>query len=410
MVAPAIIQENRDMLLTPASELEQRYKRLQKYLAEENLDAAIIVQNADLFYFTGTVQSANLYIPLEGEPVYMVRKDLKRAQAESGLERVVSFSSMRDIPEILTRFGYPQPQRIALEMDILPVSFFERYRKVYPDAEFTDATPLIRKVRMIKSEYEVKLIRMAAAQIDLVCRRAYEVIREGITELELTAELEYVARRAGHLGLIRMRGLNGEMLFGHAFSGADSAAPAYTDTPLGGRGMTPAFGQGAGYKKIAAHEPIIVDFAGSIDGYLADQTRVFAIGSVSDKMRRAYEDMLLIQRKMIEITTPGAVWGEIYDQCHGLAVKLGYSDYFMGSLGAQVSFIGHGLGIEIDEYPFIARGFNNMTMQAGMVFAFEPKVVYPDEGAIGIENTFYLSESGLEQLTCSSEELIIIPG
>ena len=111
---------------------------------------------------------------------------------------------------------------------------------------------------------------------------------------------------------------------------------------------------------------------------------------------------------MTELALPGASWGAIYDQCLALAVELGYADSFMGARGSQVSFIGHGLGIEIDEYPFIARGFTEMALEAGMAFAFEPKVVFPGEGAIGIENTFYLSNDGLKQLTYSNEELVII--
>jgi Xaa-Pro dipeptidase len=87
---------------------------------------------------------------------------------------------------------------------------------------------------------------------------------------------------------------------------------------------------------------------------------------------------------------------------------MGYADSFMGVKGSQVSFIGHGLGVEIDEYPFIARGFNQMPLEIGMAFAFEPKVVFPGEGAIGIENTYYLSNEGLKRLTNSSDELVIL--
>jgi Xaa-Pro dipeptidase len=151
-----------------------------------------------------------------------------------------------------------------------------------------------------------------------------------------------------------------------------------------------------------------VDFAGCVDGYLVDQTRVFAIGGVSDRLRRGYDDMLKVQRRMTELAVPGAIWSDVYDHCLALAVELGYADSFMGAKGSQVSFIGHGVGIEIDEYPLIARGFKEMTLEVGMVFAFEPKVVFPGEGAIGIENTFYLSNDGLKQLTYSSEELLII--
>ena len=396
------------MRITPKTELEYRLRKLQGFMAAEGLDAVIIVQNADLFYFTGTIQSGNLYVPLAGEPVYMVRKDFARARMESGLKEVVPFGSMRDIPALLAEFGYPLPVRIGMELDVLPVNFFGRYHKVFPAAEFSDATPLIRKVRMIKSHYEIHAQQDAAHQVDKIYQRVREVIREGMTDIDLAAELEYVARREGHQGLVRMRSFNGEMMYAHVFSGSDTAVPAYLDTPLGGMGPNPCFGQGAGWKRIERNEPVIVDFAGSYDGYLVDQTRIFALGGLSDRLLKGYDDMLRIQERMKAVVTPGMPWGQLYDECHVLAVEMGYADSFMGAKGAQVSFIGHGLGLEIDEYPFIARGFDDMLFEAGMVFAFEPKVVFPGEGAVGIENTFYLTESGLKTLTYSSEELIIL--
>jgi Xaa-Pro dipeptidase len=261
---------------------------------------------------------------------------------------------------------------------------------------------------MIKSHYEIHVMKDAADQVHRVWQRAGEVIREGATDLEIAAELEYTARKNGHQGLVRMRGFNSELFYGHVFSGTDSAVPAYVDAPLGGLGLNPSFGQGAGLKRIERHEPVIVDFVSCVDGYLVDQTRIFAIGGISERLQRGYDDMLAVQHRMMKIAVPGVSWGAVYDECLALAIEMGYADNFMGSKGAQVSFIGHGLGVEIDEFPFIARGFKEMRLEVGMVFAFEPKVVFPGEGAIGIENTFYISNDGLKQLTYSSEELAIL--
>ncbi|MGA7828650.1 MAG: Xaa-Pro peptidase family protein [Geobacteraceae bacterium] len=395
-------------LITPREELERRSSALQILMAAEGLDAVIIIQNADLFYFTGTIQSGCLYVPVSGKPIYMVRRDATRARNESTLAEIVPFSSMREVSGLVSGYSLPQPKRIGMEFDVLPVSFFERYRKVFPSAEFQDVTPLIRRVRMKKSPFELTRMRIAARQADKVCRHAADIIREGMTDLDLAAELEYVARKEGHLGFIRMRVFNGEMIYGHTFSGADSALPAYTDTPLGGAGLHPSFGQGCGRKPIRPSEPIVVDFAGSCDGYLVDQTRVFALGELPDKLLSGYDDMLAVQQLMREQAVPGAVWGDLYDACLALAVKQGHAENFMGYRGAQVSFIGHGLGIEIDEYPFLARGFSDMFLDVGMVFAFEPKLVFPEIGAVGIENTFHLSENGLEQLTFSREDIVIL--
>ena len=397
------------MRLTPAVELEHRCSRMQQLMAAEGLDAAIIVQSADLYYFTGTIQTGCLYIPAKGQPLYLVRRDAARARMESGLQEVIPFSSMSEMPAILARYGYPEPGTIGMEFDVLPVALFERYRKVFPRAVISDATTIIRRLRMKKSSYEIHLMQDAAVQVDKVYRAAAGLLREGMTDLQLAAELERIARLEGHQGLIRMRVFNGEMLFGHTFSGSDSAVPAYTDTPLGGLGITPSFGQGASYKPIARHEPIIVDFSGCCDGYLVDQTRIMAIGGLSDRLLKAYEDMLEVQELMKELVVQRPSWGELYDRCLALAVAKGYGDSFMGVKGAQTSFIGHGVGVEIDEYPFIARGFHQMHFEPGMAFAFEPKVVFPGEGAIGIENCFYLADDGsLKQLTFSDEKIIIV--
>lgn len=396
------------MRLTPATELEYRCHKLQKLMQTKELDAIIIVQNADLFYFTGTTQNGCLYIPSNGQPIYMVRKNFMRARMESGLKEVVPFITMLEIPSILSDFSYPQPQKIGMELDVVPVNFFEKYRMVYPNALFQDSTDIIRQVRMIKSHYELHLMQDAADQAERIFKRAEEVIHEGMTDLQLAAELEYVARKDGHQGLIRMRGFNSELFYAQIFSGTDTAVPSYSNTPLGGMGLNTSFGQGAGLNKIAHNEPIIVDFGASTDGYLIDQTRIFSIGEIDPILKKGYADMCAIQEYMTTIATPLVSWGTLYDKCLAMAIEMGYEDNFMGAKGSQVSFIGHGLGIEIDEYPFIARGFNNMLFEVGMVFAFEPKLVFPGLGAIGIENTYYFSHEGLKKLTRTSDALILL--
>jgi len=395
------------MRLTPKNELEYRFRKLQTEMAGAGLDAVIMLQNADLFYFTGTIQTGNLYVPACGDPVYLVRRDFLRARMESGLAQVVPFTSPRELPGVVAGLGHPTPARIGLELDVLPVNLYQKYRDLYPRAEFFDATPLIRRVRMVKSHYEIHILQDAALLADKVHRRACEVIREGMSELELAAELEQLARREGHQGYLRMRAFNGE-LGNQILCGADAAAPAFCNTPLGGMGITPAFGQGASYNRIGRGDPIVVDFASCFDGYLVDQARMFALGSLSDRMRRGYDDMLRIEELMVQMAEQLPTWGGIYDACRALACELGYADSFMGNAGCQVPFIGHGVGIEIDEFPFLARGFHEERLAPGMVFAFEPKLVFPGEGAVGIEDTFYLTETGIKRLTFSSQELVIL--
>lgn len=396
------------MRITPATELTRRYISLQKEMSAAGLDLVLMAQNADLFYFAGTVQQGLLCVPVEGEPVYMVRKDFQRARMESGLKEIVPLKSPREVLGILAEHSVPAPKRVGLELDVLPVAFYNRLASALGDCEIVDATHQIRSVRAVKSDYEINIMKDAALQMDKVYKRACEVIRPGVTDLEVAAEIEFVARREGHQGITRMRGFNSELFYGHVFSGADSAVPSYGDTPLGGMGLNPSFGQGASYKTIRENEPITVDFAAAFDGYIVDQTRMFCIGELPPKLMKAYADMYAIQNRVKEIARPGVTWGAIYDDCLALACELGYKDHFMGNAGAQVSFIGHGIGVEVDEYPFIARGFNDYELKENMTFAFEPKAVFAGLGAVGIENTFWVAKDGLKHITFSKEELAIL--
>lgn len=396
------------MRITPAMELRKRIEKLQNEMSIHSLDAILILQNADLFYFTGSIQQGALYVPVEGEPLYFVRKDHGRARMESGLKEVIPFKSPRDIPGILKEFNLSAPEKLGMELDVVPVTVMNRFTKFFDQCDANDATPLIRSVRAVKSDYEISILKDAALIVDKVCKHARDIIKEGMTDLELAAELEFTARNAGHQGLVRMRGFNNELFYGHVFSGTDSAVPTYSDTPLGGVGLNPSFPQGASYKKIRRNEPITVDFSGIFDGYIVDQTRMFSIGELPEPFLRAYEDMVAIQDHAKKISLPGSTWGDIYDECLQMAVDLGYEENFMGSKGSQVSFIGHGVGVELDEYPFIAKGFNGYELQENMVFAFEPKAVYQGMGAVGVENTFWVGSDGLKHLTFSDQELVVL--
>ena len=396
------------MRITPASELQVRTGKLQQLMQQDGLDAILLIQNADLFYFTGTVQQGMLYVPASGEPLYMVRKDFGRARMESGLKEIIPFRSPKDIGGVLDSCSYPRPKRAGMELDVVPVELYQRFAKAFEGCEMVGATHLIRTVRAVKSDYEIAIMKDAALQVDRVYQRTKEVLRAGMSDLELAAELEFCARKQGHQGVIRMRGFNNELFYAQIFSGADSAVPAFLDTPLGGLGLTPAVGQSASYKTIRRGEPVIIDFAGAFDGYLVDQTRVFSIGPLPEKLMRAYEDMLRVQDKMMLTARPGVPWGEVYEQCHRYACELGYAEVCMGNPGAQVSFIGHGVGTEIDEYPFIARGFTDQLLEENMTFAFEPKAVFAGLGAVGIENTFRLAADGPKRITFSDEKLAIL--
>ena len=397
------------MHIVPMSEIANRIVSLQAHLESNAVDLAIVRQNADLFYFSGTVQDAHLLVPASGQPILVVRRDVGRAEAQSPVRPVVAMQSLKELlPAVERTCGGKVLRRIGMELDVLPANTFFFYdEKLFPRQEIVDISALVRQVRMVKSGWEIEMMRSAAAISRAVADAVPSLLQEGVTELELSVELERVARRAGHLGLVRLRGFNMDMYFGHILSGPEAAVSSYADAPTGGVGLSPAFGQGPSLRRIGRNEVVSVDTMLNYNGYLNDQTRNFALGQPPSQLLDAYQLVREIHAGMCSRAIPGAITGDLYDWAWQEVTRLGWQDFFMGADTARVKFIGHGLGIEVDEFPFIAQG-QKLALQTNMTFAFEPKFIIPGVGIAGLENTYVVTDGGLESLNTASEELIVL--
>ncbi len=393
------------MRITPAQELEQRSHKLQDLMRQEGVDGAIVLLNADLIYFAGTCQQSHLFIPVQGSPVLMVKKDLTRARRESTLQNIIPFGSLKELPSLLQAQGYGNLKRIGLELDVLPAAQYLRYSRILSPAEVVDISHLIRTVRAVKSQYELEILRDAARQAGTVYAKVPELLQEGMTELELAGQLEAIYRKLGHQSLVRTHAFNMETIFGHLMSGASLAVPSFLASPTGGEGPGPAYPQSAGFKLIQRNEPVMVDYVGIMDGYIVDMTRIFCLGSLPDKMLGAHQTALEIQAILMDAGKPGVSCGELFDLAWQKARAGRYSENFMG-LNEAVPFIGHGVGLELDELPVVARGVKTL-LEEGTVLALEPKFIFP-EGAVGIENTFVVTPKGLERISVFEEEIIFV--
>jgi Xaa-Pro dipeptidase len=203
-----------------------------------------------------------------------------------------------------------------------------------------------------------------------------------------------------------MRGFNQEIFYGHVFAGRTAAVTSFGDAPTGGQGLAPALAQGPSRRRIERGEAVIVDLVGNCDGYLCDQTRSFCLGEPSAHLRKASETALRILEEVETAGRPGLPASALYELALRRAGESGFGSCFLGS-EHKVSFVGHGIGLEVDEYPFIARGFD-LPLEAGMVFAVEPKFIFHGEGVVGVEDTFLVTDNGLEPLTRSPRELRIL--
>ncbi len=392
---------------TPRSEINQRLDKLKKQLEENSIGAALIVQRADLFYFSGTIQEAHLYVPVDDEPILMVFKSLERAIAESSLSRIVPLKSPKAVPEILRQSGYSLPQSIGLELDVLPTNLYFNYQRLFKGKNLVDISHLIRRVRAIKSPYEIEMMRRAARLSDQVAARVPELLCEGITELELAGQVEAEARKLGHQGIVRMRLWGSEMFYGHLLAGPSGAVPSFLSSPTGGSGASPAVAQGPGFRPIQRHEPVLVDYVFALNGYYSDHTRIFSLGKPDEELMAAHTAMLDVQNLIKKAAKPGVKSGDIYDLALIRATELGYDKNFMGVGKERIRFVGHGVGVELDEYPFLAAG-QNLELQENMTLALEPKLIFPGKGVVGIENTHVVTAKGLDQLGRFQDEIIVI--
>ncbi len=391
----------------PAIELKTRIAALQKRLSRNKVDAALILQSSDLYYFSGTTQQGHLYVPVDAPPILMVRKSIHRATAESNLDRILPISGLSRLRSILKDNGCKAPRTLGMELDVLPVNLYHKYRDLFGQARIVDVSHDIRMVRSVKSLFEIDRITQAAAFSDQVASFVKEELREGITEIELAGKVEARARKLGHQGMVRMRLWGSEMFYGHLMCGASAAVPSALASPTGGMATSPAFSQGPGFKKIQRHEPILFDYVFAYKGYLADHTRIFSLGSLPDEMLNAHQAMLDLQSLLIKKMLPGVPAGHVYDMAMAFVDKSGHGRFFMGAEKQRIRFIGHGLGLELDEYPFLAQG-QQLRLQENMVIALEPKLVIPGKGVVGVENTHVVTPDGLRSLTTYPEEIEIL--
>ncbi|OEU54393.1 MAG: peptidase M24 [Desulfobulbaceae bacterium S3730MH12] len=395
-------------LVTPLYEIEQRIALLQDAMQRRSVDGVLILQKTDLFYFAATSQQGYLYVPAEGTPLLMIFKDFDRAKIESPLQDIVSLVSVKKIPQIFAEFNYVLPRILGMELDVLPANLYFLYGKIFEQSQIVDISTEIRLIRAVKSEFEVEKLRRAANLSDKVAAKVSELLIPGKTEVEVAGELEGYARSLGHQGIVRMRIWGGELFYGHLMSGAAAAVPSYLASPTGGEGVSDFVGQGASFKKITKNEPILVDYVFALDGYISDHARIFSIGALSSDLLDAHQAMLEVQNETMKQAKPGTVTGDLYEMMVSMAAERGYGDYFMGVGERRIRFTGHGVGLELDEFPFIAKG-QKLELQAGMIIALEPKIIFPGKGVVGIENTHLVTEEGLEPLTKISDEITILP-
>ncbi len=386
-------------------ELKIRHKKTQEIMKEKSLDGLMILQLVDLFYYTNSIQVLAAYLPIEGDIIVFFKRSEQKVRKDCPLP-IYQTKSLKQIASFVKELGF-SPKKLGFEMDVVPVKTYYTVLKGFGQVEPIDASSIIKKVRMIKSDFEISIYKEAGKMVDRVFSNIKNFIKEGMSELDLSCEIEYAFRKESHLGPVRLRGFNYETFVGHVLSGENALIPSALDMTLGGEGMHPAFSIAASHKKIKKNESIIIDFACNYKGYHADTTRTFVIGSLPEKLEKYYYLLKEIYTYFKKNLKPGVLCEEVYFHVVNMIKEANLTDHFMGYKKAQVGFFGHGVGLEVDDFPAIAPKVKTK-LEKNMVMAMEPKLFFPGYGAIGIEDNFIITENGGEVITSLNDNYIIV--
>jgi len=377
----------------PHSELDSRLKALRVRMDHDcpEWQLVAIFSKINQFYFTGTMQDGVVLIPREGEAVYWVRRSLQRAQDESQFSDIRPMNSFRDAAQSMEKI----PTTIHLETERVPLAMYQRFNKHFAFQQMAAADHAIAAVRAVKSPYELeRMVQSGKIHQEVLEKRLPQLLQRGMSEADLGGALYQTLIDAGHHGIARFSMYDTEILLGHICFGESSIYPTSFDGPGGNYGMSPAVPLlGSHQRKLQPGDLVFVDIGCGFDGYHTDKTMTYVFqGELPQSAIAIHNQCVEIQNRTAAQLKPGAIPEQIYASIMAeLAPE--FLEGFMGHGSRQARFLGHGIGLHIDEFPVLAKGFDE-PLQENMVLAIEPKKGIDGIGLVGIENTFVVTPEG----------------
>lgn len=391
---------DRLVLLAPG-EQQLRINKVRAAMALSGIDSAIITSNANIFYLTGRVFSGYVYLPADAEPIYFVKRPVHLID-----ERAISVRKPESIISELKVRGWALPAGVGLELSRMSYAMAIRMMAALGIDHAADVAPCLSAARAVKTPHEASLLAISGAKHEGAYRKIPKLYRPGMTDLELQVEVERLLRLDGCLGLFRAAGDEMEIFMGNVIAGDNADAPSPYDFAMGGAGLSPSLPLGADGTVLRPGMTVMVDLCGNFTGYMSDMTRSYAIGEVDELARLAHQTSIDICRECAKAGRPGAEAKAICELGMGMAKEAGLERYFMGHR-QHAAFIGHGVGIEINEWPVIAPRSKDILAE-GNAIALEPKFVIPGVGAVGVENTYIVGADGMNSITRAPQELIAL--
>lgn len=380
------------------SEQEIRISKVRKQMAIAGADAVLVTDSANIYYLTGSVFRGYVYVPAQGRCLMFVIRPVGMHGAD-----LLYIRKPEQILSELKRLEIPVPVNLGLELDDISFSDVERLKTAMQPTAVTNASAILKRARMVKTDYEVARIHEDGIKQALAYQKIPRVYKEEMTDVEFQIEIERLLRLEGCLGYYRTSGRLMEINMGSVLNGDNADNPTPYDFAVGGGGADLSLPVGADGRTMRPGTTVMVDMCGNFNGYQSDMTRVWSIGSVDDFAHQCHECSRTILRTLEKEALPGVKVADLYNIALEIVKQRNLEKYFMGHM-QQAPFIGHGVGIQLNELPVITPRSKDV-LEENMVIAIEPKFVVPKVGAVGVENTYQVTASGLKCLTPFPEEL-----
>jgi Xaa-Pro aminopeptidase len=400
--------------VVPESELRGRWEKCRRMLAETAPGAGglLVFSRIGVYYLAGTMAQGAFWLPLDGEPLLLVRRGMGRSALESPSVRRVAYKSYKDFAPLCAGAGVPIPEAVGAEMNGLSWQLGLMLADRLNGTRIVSGDQALALAMSLKSEWELDILRQCGRlHHEALHDRLPALIRPGMTEREISHRTWEVFFSMGHMGLMRMNANGEEIFLGHVSAGDSGNYPSAFNGPLGLRGEHPAaMCMGSAGKRWERGEPLACDVGFTLRGYVTDKTQVYWGGpqaSVTPEAAAAHSFCMDVQAMAAESLRPGAIPSEIWGRAVAMAERAGMAEGFMGLNGNKVPFLGHGIGLAVDGYPALARGFDR-PLEAGMVLALEPKQGVRGLGMVGVENTFEVTEAGGVCITGDRYDMVCV--
>lgn len=383
-------------------ELQRRINKVKEAIVSADADACVITTSVNQFYLCGFIFDGYLLILPDKEPILFVKKPNNLTG-----ERIENIRKPEQISDFFDKYKLTKLSRILVEIDVIPYSSTIRLQEALGNPELVNVSQIMRSIRSIKSEFELQQIRENAEIHSKVYEQIPYIYHKGMTDIAFQIELEHLMRLNGSLGIFRSFGEKMDIYMGSILSGDNAQSASPFDYALGGKGLSPILPLGANGSSLKEGTTLMVDMAGNYRPWMDDMSRTFAIGnSVPDIAYKVHQISIDIHNQVIESTKAGTACADLYNLAIDIVKSNDLEPYFMGTI-QQAKFIGHGVGLEINEPPVLSSRSNDI-LQECMVIAVEPKFVLPSIGSVGIENTYIINNQGIEKVTLCEESMLTL--